>query len=89
LSRRYKRRNPTQGGFVSYQASVDDTEELFIARTAAVCGGSNIQDSPKIFGTSVIRNAKISGSAEINCAAIVENGAEVTDEARITKKCKN
>lgn len=84
----YKRRNPTLGGFVSYQASVDDTEELFIARTAAVCGGSNIQGSPKIFGTSVIRNAKVSGNAEINGSAKVENGAEVTDEARITENAR-
>lgn len=83
-----KVRNIRDGGFVSNQAFVSEGSSIFIAKTAAVCGGSNISDSAKIYGNAIIRNAKISGSAEINGSAIVENDAEVTDGAKITDNAR-
>ena len=81
----YRQRNPTQGGFVSDQAFVEDedTDNVFISPTAAVCGSSSITGSVKIFGTAVINNATISGNVNIKDNAKV-TGANISDNAIIS-----
>lgn len=80
----YRLRNPTQGGFVSYEAAVDDeTDNVFIAPTAAVCGSSSITGHVKIFGNAVVNNATISDNVKIKDDAQVI-GATVSDNAVIS-----
>jgi carbonic anhydrase/acetyltransferase-like protein (isoleucine patch superfamily) len=84
----HKRRNPTQGGFVSDQAFVDDTDYNFIAPTAAVCGSSKIEGNARIYGTARIIKARVSGSAEVFDNAIVADGAEITESAKVSGDAK-
>lgn len=84
----YRHRNPTNGGFVSHNAYVDDTDNIFIAPTAAICGSSHISDRAKVYGTAIIDNASISGRAEVFGDARVSDGAEVTDEAKISENAE-
>jgi carbonic anhydrase/acetyltransferase-like protein (isoleucine patch superfamily) len=76
----YRQRNPTQGGFVSNQAFVQDSDEVFISATAAVCGSSSVTGSSKIFGNATIINATVSGNVSIKDNAKVI-GATITDNA--------
>ena len=84
----YKHRNPTAGGFVSYNAFVDDTDDVYIAPTATVCGSSRINENVRIYGTAVIDGATISGRAEVFGNARVSDGAEVSDNARISENAE-
>lgn len=79
----YKRRNPQEGGFVSDQADVDDDDNVFIAKTAAICGSSSLRDSVRIYGNAVIINSEIHGDARIYGDAVVKDNSEVYGKARI------
>ena len=68
----YRVRNPTQGGFVSDQAFVQDSDNVFISPTAAVCGASSVTGSVKIFGNAVIKSAILSGNV------VIRDNAKVT-----------
>lgn len=81
----YRQRNPTQGGFVSHQAYVEDVDNVFISPTAAVCGSSSITGSVKIFGTAIVKNATISGNVNIKDDAYII-GANVSEDAIISGK---
>jgi carbonic anhydrase/acetyltransferase-like protein (isoleucine patch superfamily) len=80
-----RRRNPTDGGFVSNKAYVEDGDSIFIAKTAAICGSSKVTESAKIFGTATIRDASVFGHAEVFGDARIEDGAEVTDNAKVSE----
>lgn len=83
----YKRRNPTQGGFVSNKADVQDTDEMiFIGPEVAICGSSRVSGRARIFGSSVIRSATVKDSAEISEDAVVSSGAEVSGNAKVSGK---
>lgn len=80
----YRQRNPAKGGFVSNQAFVEDnTDNVFISPTAAVCGSSSVTGRVKIFGTAVINNATITGNVNIKDNARII-GANVSDDAIIS-----
>ncbi len=81
----YKHRNPTKGGFVSYNAFVDDTDDVYIAPTATVCGSSHVSDHARIYGTAVIDGANVSGNAEIFGQARITDGAEISENAKISE----
>lgn len=80
-----RRRNPTAGGFVSHNAFVDDTDDIFIAPTATVCGSSHVSDRAKVYGTAAIKDSTVSGSAEVFGQARILDGAEVTDQAKVSE----
>lgn len=84
----YKHRNPTKGGFVSYNAFVDDTDDVYIAPTATICGSSHVSDHARIYGTAVINGATISGYAEVFGQARVSDGAEISDNAKISENAQ-
>ena len=79
----YQRRNPQAGGFVSYQADVDDSDDVFIAPTAAICGSSSIRDSARIYGTAIVSNSEVYGSARVYGNARVSSNSEIYGEARV------
>lgn len=80
----YKHRNPTQGGFVSNKADVQDTDDLmFIGPEAAVCGSSRVSGRARIFGEAVITNATIKDEAEISENATIGRGAVIFGNAKI------
>lgn len=81
----YRRRNPTAGGFVSNEAYADDSDYIFIAPSAAICGSSKVTENAKIYGTAVIKNSSISGRSEIFGNARIQDGAEVIEEAKISE----
>lgn len=83
-----RRRNPTNGGFVSNQAFVDDTDDIFIAPSAAICGSSKITEYAKIYGNSVIDNSSVYGHAEISGNARVSDGAEIFENAKVNENAK-
>jgi carbonic anhydrase/acetyltransferase-like protein (isoleucine patch superfamily) len=81
----YKHRNPTQGGFVSNKADVQDTDDLlFIGPESAICGSSRISGKARIFGEAIINNASIQDEAEISENALIEKGATISGNARIS-----
>jgi len=85
----YKRRNPTQGGFVSNKADVQDTDEMiFIGPEVSICGSSRVSGRARIFGNAVVKGATVKGSAEINEDAIISNGAEVSGNAKVSGKAR-
>ena len=59
----YKIRNPTKGGFVSYDATVDESgENVYIGKNAAVCDFASVEGEVKISGKTVLRDyASVSG----------------------------
>lgn len=80
----YKHRNPTQGGFVSNKADVQDTDDtMFVGPEAAVCGSSRVSGSARIFGDAVINNATVKDNAEISENARIEDGATIAGHAKI------
>jgi NDP-sugar pyrophosphorylase family protein len=70
--------NPSQGGFVSYGAYVD--EVVFIAPGAAVCGSASIEGSVRLLGNTIVRDeAYISGRVIISGNAVVGGDAVITN----------
>lgn len=84
----YKHRNPTKGGFVSYNAFVDDTDDVYIAPTATICGSSHVSDHARIYGTALIDGATVTGYAEVFGQARVSDGAEISDNAKISENAQ-
>lgn len=83
----YKRRNPTQGGFVSNKADVQDTDEMiFIGPEVSICGSSRVSGRARIFGSAVIRSATVKDSAEVSENAVISSGAEVSGNSKISGK---
>ncbi|HVJ63938.1 MAG TPA: hypothetical protein VM901_01650 [Bdellovibrionota bacterium] len=81
----YKQRsNPEEGGFVSYQADVDDTDDqVVIGREAVICGSSSVRESARVYGSALVMNSEIYGSARVYGNAVIKNNSEVFGEARI------
>nr|BDT27190.1 hypothetical protein BHI3_06560 [Bacteriovorax sp. HI3] len=76
-------RNPKQGGFVSNEAYVDDSHDVFIGPQAAVCGSSEILGRARIMGNAIVINSKIIDQASIKENAIV-NSARLSDDAEVS-----
>lgn len=80
----YRHRNPTQGGFISDQAYVNDTDaQIFIGPEVAVCKSSDISGSAKIYGTATIMGASVSGHAKIYDNAKVSGAAKIQDNTEV------
>lgn len=75
------KRNPRKGGFVSDSANVGDN--VFIARTAAVCDSASVLKGARVYGNAVVK-----GEAEVTDKARVYGNATVAGEAVISGEAK-
>ncbi len=75
----FRIRNPQAGGFVSWTASVTESDSLIIAPTAAVCGYAIVRDSAQIMGKAIVRgDARVENRATVTGDVIVEGSAVVS-----------
>lgn len=80
----FRIRNPQTGGFVSWTASVTESDSLVIAPTAAVCGYAIVRDSAQIMGKAIVRgDAHVDGRATITGDVVVEGNAVISGSSVI------
>ena len=80
----YRHRNPTEGGFISNEAYINDTDAMiFIGPEVVICGSSDISDRAKIYGKAKINSATISGQAKVYGNAEIGRGAEISENAKV------
>ncbi len=76
-------RNPTQGGFVSYEADVQEGTDVFIGPNAVILGSSSIQGRARIYGNAVVKDAEVIDRAKVYGDARVIGNVFVSGEAKI------
>lgn len=70
--------NPTEGGFVAYSATIQDSPSIVIGKLASVCGNAIILNNANIGGSAIVRgDAEVSGSSIITGSVILEGSVKV------------